>query len=156
MTVLHVFHYPTHSAVWALTWTSSPIAEHPEPTRDDGFLRREYAVFPNRAAAEAHVGDLVESQHGVPDFGPLTVTRHATAQPPAPGAIAVRIEGDDDDGKLPMVGWMLYDREGERIKFVDDELYHATVAFERAGVTVVTREPIKVTVSEFMNFDPPF
>ena len=154
MTELHVFHYPTHSAVWTLkrSFTVSR-GEHLERLRNDGLLCREYDVFPSRAAAEAHIGDLVEAHHDIEGLGSLDVIQHT----PAFGSslIAVRIEGDDNDGKPPLVGWMLFDQHGRAKRFVDGD-YHGSKELQRAGVTAVSHAAIKTTVSEFMNLSSPF
>lgn len=154
MNELHVFHYPTYSAVWTLAKSyTAPRGEHPERLRGDGLLCREYDVFPSRAAAEAHIGDLVEVGHDLEGVIPFDIIRHT----PALGSclIAVRIEGDDNDGKPPLVGWMLFDHQGRARRFVDGD-YHGPKGLQRAAVTAVSSAAIKTTVSEFMNLSCPF
>lgn len=154
MTELHVFHYPTYSAIWTLTKSyTATRGERPEHLRGDGLLCREYEVFPSRAAAEAHIGDLIEAGHNLPGVIPLDIIRRTPAL--GSGLIAVRIEGDDNDGKPPLVGWMLYDQQGRAKRFVDGD-YHGAKELVRAGVTAVSSAAIRTTVSEFMNLSAPF
>jgi hypothetical protein len=145
-TELHVFHYPTHSAIHVLgvfsetTCLVSSISH--EHTRDGGDLLRSYRQFATRAEAEQYVEEIADDCATVPGRGPLTVFRHDTT--PAALFYAVKIKTKKDPNGNPRRGWIIYDHTGKQTGFIEEGLEGAAALAEAGPVIELGAIPTNV------------
>ncbi len=134
---LHVFHWPTHSAVETIlvrgdTGCDVSILPH-EHTPDGRDLFREVNTFPTSDGAERFIAALCRDAQ--PRTGHLaimtTVIRHA----PEPRRYAIKIEAGNDHNGNPRRGWLIYTPAGDYLGFVN-EGYEGHAALKRIGNVV--------------------
>jgi hypothetical protein len=134
---LHVFHWPTHSAVETILVRGDKgcdvsILPH-EHTPDGRDLFREVNTFPTSDGAEQFIAALrrdAQQRTGQPAIM-TTVIRHT----PEPPRYAIKIDAGNDDNGNPRRGWLIYAPAGDYLGFVN-EGYEGPGALKRIGTVV--------------------
>lgn len=129
---LHVFHYPTHSAVVGVEIVQVPYTDstQPERTRTGQTLLRTTRLFASAEDAGHFLNREQDRAGWWRDLRDINIITHETA--PLGRPYAARITADNDESGNPRRGWQIYSATGQYLGFVD-EGYDGHQALKRVG-----------------------